>query len=208
MRKSARANVEERGMYRRLKINAEEIPHMGITETYCYIGTALGPEPSREVKQLETTSIQMLTDMLNNPRLSDASATHVHIASALICGFLHYFTLGKPYQMTLKRCDIQTKRSGRRWLHLPKATTTPYFHATVKAGGLVVMKLQDTMPVLREGRILNVEDSAAHWLAQRLDKSSRDATRACAASTRSTQVPNSGSSQRQLSKPTVQNCGR
>ena len=78
----------------------------------------------------------------------------------------------------------------------------PYLHAPVKAGGLVVMK------ALKEGRILNVEDSAAHYLAQRLDKSSRDATRACAASTRSTQVPSSGSSQRQLSKPTVQNGGR
>ena len=45
-----------------LKIKSEEIPHMGITETYCYIGMALGPEPSREMKQLETTSIQTLTD--------------------------------------------------------------------------------------------------------------------------------------------------
>ena len=42
----------------------------------------------------------------------------------------------------------------------------PYFHSPVKAGGLVVMKLQYRIPALRERRerrILNVEDPAAHW---------------------------------------------
>ena len=92
------------------------------------------------------------------------------------------------------RCDILIKKSLSRWSHLPKATSTPYFHSLVKVGGIVVIKLHDTIPVLRDERerhILNVEDSAAHSLAQRLDKSSRDATRGCAASTQSTRVPSS-----------------
>ena len=82
---------------------------------------------------------------------------------------LHHFTLSKPYHKTLKRCDTLIKKSVSRRLHLSKAASTPTstkVKVKVKAGGLVVMKLLDRIPVLRERRerrILNVEDSAAHW---------------------------------------------
>ena len=53
-----------------LKIDAEEIPNLRIAETYCYLSMALGPEPSREAKQLVTTSIQTLMDGLNKLTLA------------------------------------------------------------------------------------------------------------------------------------------
>ena len=137
-----------------LKINAEEIPHMGIAETYRYLGIALGPEPSRDAKQLETTSVQTLTEGLKNlslARLKPQQRMYI-LRQHLLPRLLHRFTLGKPYCKTLKKCDILIRKSVSKWLHLPKATSTPYFHAPVKAGGLGVMKLLDTIPVLRERR--------------------------------------------------------
>lgn len=46
-----------------------------------------------------------------------------------------------------------------KWLHLPKDTDIPYFHARAKHGGLDIPPLASKLLLLKRNRILKMKDS-------------------------------------------------
>ena len=71
---------------------------------------------------------------------------------------MHSLALRRPTKSLLVRLDKLARRSVKKWLHLPHATSTSYFHAPVPEDGLGIVLLVDRMESLRKKRLWRLFD--------------------------------------------------
>lgn len=69
----------------------------------------------------------------------------VMLRTYLLPRVLHHLTIGEPNATTLRRVERELRNSVKRFLKLPVATATPFFHISTKEGGLELPPLLETI---------------------------------------------------------------
>lgn len=67
---------------------------------------------------------------------------------------LQYFGITK---CTLRDCDLAVRAAARQILHLPKTTTTAFFYARIRDGGLGLLNLEKCIPIILRNRLRSLE---------------------------------------------------
>ena len=77
----------------------------------------------------------------------------------LLLSLSHQLVLASTSVKYLKYLDRITRVAVRRWLHLPKDTTTSFFHANPKDGGLGIPSMPLQIPLLKTTRMSRLRTS-------------------------------------------------
>lgn len=84
----------------------------------------------------------------------------VHILRVHILPKLrHQFSFGRITQKVMRKFDTAIRASLRGWLHLPKDTPIPFFHARVRDGGLGIASLSKCAQGWYQARLQKLEHS-------------------------------------------------
>lgn len=66
---------------------------------------------------------------------------------------LHTLVLGRTTAAKLNKLDSQVRKSVRKWLLLPNDVPLAYFYASIRSGGLGLMRLKESVPSIRKSRL-------------------------------------------------------
>lgn len=66
---------------------------------------------------------------------------------------LHSLVLGRTTMTKLRNIDKEVRKALRGWLNLPKDVPLAYFYASIPSGGLGIMCLAESVPMIRKSRL-------------------------------------------------------
>ena len=124
------------------------------SDEWTYLGIIFTPEGRIKCKPHDMLLKKL--DLLTKAPLKPQQRLHA-LRTVLIPQLFHQLTLGNVMVGSLNKVDRIIRFSVRKWLDLPKDTTSSFFHASIDAGGLGLQSLRWTAPLLRKARLENLQ---------------------------------------------------
>lgn len=148
-----------------LWVNGNLVTAINIVTSYKYLGLRTGLVGSHaEVKGTLSTGLDRLKRAPLKPQ-QRMYLLRVHLLPRLS----HQLVLGEVSASTLECLDRMVRKAIREWLTLPNDTPKPFFHTSVRDGGLGISSIRQMVPVIRRQRLIrlaNSSDVAIQWVAE------------------------------------------
>lgn len=136
-------------------VSGQTIPAMNISDSFKYLGVHLSAAGARG------GSVNRMTEGLAN--LSSAPLKPQQrlymLRAHLLPALTHALVLGSTTAKFLKFLDRCVRSAVRRWLRLPHDTVKAFFHSQTTDGGLGILSMQHSIPLLKINRLLKLEQS-------------------------------------------------
>lgn len=131
-----------------ISVNNVTLKQVGVLDAWKYLGIMF--EGTEKAKYRASLCADL--EKLCHAPLKPQQRIQI-LKNSVFSKHLHSLVLGRTTVEKLKSLDDEVKRSIRAWLRLPKDTPLPYFYASVKSGGLGLMCLAETIPIMRKSRL-------------------------------------------------------
>lgn len=129
-------------------INGQHMNQIGILDGWKYLGIQF------EGHTMANRRVSLYDDLVKLDKAPLKPQQRMQMLKMnVLPKYLHVLVLGRPTKGQLKTLDNHVRRHVKHWLKLPKDVPTAYLYASVASGGMGVMCLQESVPLIRKDRI-------------------------------------------------------
>ena len=129
---------------------------LGIGDTYKYLGITFKPKGTyAAVKDKVIKKIAAV----NSVPLKPQQRLHI-LKTNIVPAVWHELVMAEVFATDLRQLDRVVRAAVRGWLHLPKDTPIPFYHADLRDGGLGIPCIEQKSQSLRLSRLLRLMASS------------------------------------------------
>lgn len=149
----------------RYEMGGEVMRALGPADTVKYLGVEVGYFGTQFTAELA------LVKGIDNIRKSPLKPQQklAILKQFLVPKLLHSMVLSASKRKDMVAADLKIRRAVRDWLHLPMDTPIPYFYASIKDGGLGLMELRASIPVMKRSRLEELRRSSHPYKERFID---------------------------------------
>ena len=129
-----------------LHVGDKSIPAKTIKQVYRYLGLTFSMKGSSMDAKVK---LQSYLDNISRAPLKPQQRMYILLVHA-IPGLLHRLVLARMTAGQMRFLDSKIRGAIKNWLKLPKDTVNAYFYAVIKDGGLGIINLRYTIPLMKK----------------------------------------------------------
>ena len=132
-----------------LHVGEKPIPAKTIKQVYKYLGLTFSAKGSSTDAK---GKLQFYLDNISRAPLKPQQRMYILRVHA-IPGLFHQLVLARTTAGQMRFLDSKIRGAIKNWLKLPKDTVNAYFYAAIKDGGLGIINLRYTVPLMKKSRL-------------------------------------------------------